>query len=604
MKLLTNTGILIVLAVFITFMWSCKVDEPQIDTLPVNGDVIDYQGNPIAEALITINIKVDNDKESAIITEKGESDKEGKFSIEVPQSTRYVVNVRKKGFGFVSVLLQDSIKFDTIPSSTYYLQKATVVEIDPSVGGTVTVTNTQSLGTSASRADWSQSATGNLPLVLDASGRIASFIMPESLQNAWELHASNSVQLPAASLNIRPNTLTNSSGSQPGNNISVSISSVDMFAPNGMPGNNLAITSNGESGTMQSFGAVVIEVYDDEQSYNLDNKNKATAELVIPVPEWQLEMEPDLPRSVPILYYDEETGLWNEESSATYIDSLKSYRGTLSHFSVVNFDIIKTDPSACASFFFDTDPGFSAPFWAEVTTQDFADNQLYVRSRVVGNSSNPLCTTNPNNGFSLNRLPPNSFTAVAFYEDPASPIAKALYVLKTRDPGYPEITSLTHPTCLEIQNDTFCDKKEITSDPFIDQNNFPAISPILIAICAEGSNYKISVASNDPTFDFRAYNLRVSNNIPGSADCGAGTAQIDVSMDPNDPLNPVGYSLSIIIDQGSPGINSVFNVSVLEMLVTDFCLLPENNQFRVEIIDKANNLVVSALIIVPGTCFI
>ena len=359
MKTLINKGVLTAFAVIIMFAWSCKVDE-----LTISGDVVDYQGNPISEALISVNVTMDKDKKSEIITKKGESDKEGKFTIEVPESSRYVINVRKKEYGFVSVLLQDSIKFDTIPPNTYYLQKATVVEIDPSVGGTVTVTNTQSFGTSASRADWDQSPTGNLPLVVDDSGVLVGFIMPEVLQRPWDLHAGNSAQLSAASISIPANSLVNSSGTQPQNSVRVSISSIDLFAPNGMPGNNIAISSNGESGTMQSFGAVVIEIYDDKQSYNLDRKNKVSAELLIPVPEWQLELEPDLPKSVPILYYDEQTGLWNEESSAIYIDSLRAYRGILSHFSVVNFDIIKTDPSACASFYFDTDPGFSAPFWA------------------------------------------------------------------------------------------------------------------------------------------------------------------------------------------------------------------------------------------------
>ena len=573
------------------------------EKISIQGEVLKYDNTSVPEAVVTVSYVENGD---VIRKNVSVADQKGKFKIKVPKSASYTLNVSKKEYGLSSVNFRAQAPFESVPYQRVYLQKATVLEINPNNGGTVIASNLQSMGAMASNADWNTSPTGNLPLVLDGDGNLTGFMMPEQLRDPWQYQTSNNLMMPAARLSIKPNTIVDRSGSKPPGNVRVAFTAVDLYAPNGMPGSNIAVNSTGDQGPMQSFGAVIIDVFDDKQSYNLNRDEKSYAELIIPVPDWQRRSKRNFQKTIPLLYYDEETGLWNEEGSAEFIDSLNAYKGVLSHFSAVNFDYIKTDPSACASFWYDGPVDLSAPFHAEITIPGYAP-----RYRQIG-SANPLCTT-PTNGFSLNRLPPNEFAAVAFYQDMATPESQGLFVLKTRATGYADITSdpWGTPDCAQIEADTFCNKIQITKADFQDQSNLPNISNILVAICEEGTKYKLSFASNDPSFDFRDYKIRVSDNIPTSKNCDATTPALflDLNMNPLD-LDPFAEdmvaSLIIDVDQTDPGIDSDYNVSILELDKTHFCNDVSVFEFKIEIILKADSTdtVIHTLIVTPGTCII
>ncbi|MEP1781351.1 carboxypeptidase-like regulatory domain-containing protein, partial [Reichenbachiella sp.] len=553
---------------------SCSCEDNIPDQNIAAGKVLNYDGQGIEGVTIEVIHLNDN--------MQGKTDAEGRFEISVPRSKSYVINITKKGFGFRSVVYQDSLELDSIPYNEYYLNQATVATIDASIGGTVTVTNTESLGSSSSRADWSQSPTGKLPLVLDDSGRVASFIMPEKLKSAWDIQSQNKARLPRASLRIAGNSLVNKSGAPAQGNISVSISATDMFSPNGMPGNNIATTNRGQTGPMQSFGAVSIEVYDDDQSYNLDQESKATAEVIIPVPDWQLELRKENRDAIPLLYYNESNGVWEENGQAIFDDSLKAYRAQLTHFSSINFDIIKTDPSSSLSFSFqNTTPMPAAnelilPFRVELTTEDAADNMLYVRTRTIDaiNGGNPLCEissapipggTLTTYGISMNRLPPLSPVAVVFFNDVINPVAQSLYVLQT-GPGDQTITDdpWNVPSCMDITNEVFSDITSINTDIYATAN---PTDPVLVAMClnAAGTHYRVSLASRDLTFDALDPTTGININF------------IDVEQFPGDPFCGSSYQelwnaatpfVELFKTQVGPPENPEWLVQVLEVPVT------------------------------------
>lgn len=482
--------------------------------ISVRGLVRDYDQNPIGGATVVVYYT----KDGQISNVNCKSDTEGRFELNVTKSVKYTLNISKKEYGMTSVSFQNENGVDSIPEDIYYLNKATVATIDAAAGGTVTVTNTQSRGSASSQADWSELPTGTLPMILDDSGRVESFSMPAALKNVWDAQMKKQMNLSATRVRIPGNALVNRTGNPAQGNVQVAISAIDIFAPGGMPGNDIARNSNRQSGTMVSYGAISINVYDDEQTYNLNESDKITAEMVMPIPAWRLEMQEELPRTVPLLYFDEKTGIWNEEGTAILDDSLMVYTTQLSHFSSFNMDIIKSDPSTSAIFTYGqtcptvTDEEIETPIQIELVTLDGAGAPIFrYRNLTSTYDCAALMSTDPcfvssfgdthKYAFSLNRLPVDEPTAVTLFD---GDVARALFVFRTPPTGNQLITDGggATPNCAEMV--AHIDG----SSPYtgaIGPNGdivFPttAIDPIA-AICWDGSNYMLSVASIDPAFD-------------------------------------------------------------------------------------------------------
>ena len=591
--------------------WMSESFCPESPNL-LQGEVRDFQSQAIEGATIVINYETENGQ---INQTSGLSDAEGKFQIEAPKSTKYVLNVSKAQFGFTSAVFQDEEGLDAIPFNTYYLNKATTETIDASVGGTITVTNTQSLGSSSHQADWSQTPTGTLPKVLDNSGRIAGFTMPESLRETWTELLHNRLDLPATRVTIPGNALVNSSGNIAQGNVQVSISAVDVFAPGGMPGNDVARNNEGQSGTMRSYGAITIDISNGDESFNLDPESKVKADIVMPIPQWRLEMQDEFPRSVPILYYDEEMGIWKQEGNAILDDSLMVYTAKLSHFSSINMDIIKSDPSTTAIFNYQqtcpeplVTPSAPAsdeieiPFKVELVIDDESDPEPpFVRNRTVagsavncpGNVDNPCYLTSVDTGtgtefrytyaMALNRLPLASPAAVTVFEGGT---AKGVFVFKTSAIGHMEITDGLGavPTCIDMRNHGTGSAVPWTVDP-IDMSFTSAPDNFLAAVCWDGANYYLSLATQILTFN--AFDI----NADGIENDG-----LAVTVSAEDPLassfcndifvlsstNPDVEMFSNTLTDTTPGANATeWRIQVFKILNSSaFCLntpIPSDN---------------------------
>ncbi|MEO9869101.1 carboxypeptidase-like regulatory domain-containing protein [Ekhidna sp.] len=569
--------ILILICLGLIFLESCKCEGPggEEPIVLAKGQVFDYDKNPIESAKIKVNYD-SNNGESKVAT--GVTDANGNFSIELPRSNRYVINISKVGYSFTSTSFQnDKTVFDSIPESVFYLNQATVETIDPTVGGTVTVTNTQSFGSNSSRADWTQSPTGSLPIVLDDSGRVASFRMPDQLKQAWDIQVKNEARLSATRLRLRPNTLVNAQGNAPQGNVSVSVSAIDVFAPNGMPGRNIARTAREQTGPMQSFGALAVEIYDNDQSYNLNSNQDASAEIVMPIPDWQLELAEDFPKSVPIVFYNEETGVWEEDGRAFLNDSLKAYVGQISHFSSINFDIIKTGPSANAAFRFNnTTPAGSNelifPFQVELTTEDAVSNQLFVRTRTIDlvNGGNDILLVGEfgggsikQYGISMNRLPINSPVAVTFFNNAPNPDANALFVLQTNG-GSTDITMdpWGTPDSTEFVTNVYSESRFVAPDLFTDINTGTQ-GDTLVAMCLNGAgtHYRISFAARDLGFDAATPGGGLALTFNDNSGCLTGNIFVTGNPDFNELFKTVT----------GPPEDPEWMVQVYEVPITSIC---------------------------------
>lgn len=99
-----------------------------------------------------------------------------------------------------------------------------------------------------------------------------------------------------------------------------------------MPGDFTARTDDGVR-PMESFGAMSVDIRDAE-GRELQLAEGQTATVRIPV----ATRAPAPPATVPLFHFDENTGYWVEEGTATLSGDGTYYEGTVSHFSVWNAD--------------------------------------------------------------------------------------------------------------------------------------------------------------------------------------------------------------------------------------------------------------------------
>lgn len=138
-----------------------------------------------------------------------------------------------------------------------------------------------------------------------------------------------SVSLPANGL-VRPN------GSPATGPVSVALSAVNpALNVNAMPGQYLVSTSGGGTGVMESWGAINVTLQN-AAGERLNLAPGKTATIRIPV----ATRSASNPATIPLFYFDEATGFWKQEGSATLAGSGADqyYEGTVSHFTYWNAD--------------------------------------------------------------------------------------------------------------------------------------------------------------------------------------------------------------------------------------------------------------------------
>ncbi len=104
------------------------------------------------------------------------------------------------------------------------------------------------------------------------------------------------------------------------------------------PGDFTGMSATGEEGVLESFGFINVEL--SAAGQELDLADGTIADIQIPIPQELLNNAPD---PIPLFYFDEEAGIWQEEGSASIVDG--KYVGSVSHFSNWNADFLYIDES-------------------------------------------------------------------------------------------------------------------------------------------------------------------------------------------------------------------------------------------------------------------
>lgn len=110
-----------------------------------------------------------------------------------------------------------------------------------------------------------------------------------------------------------------------------------------MPGMLYAQNSNGESGALETYGMIAVELFG-ISGQKLQIAGGSDATIHVPVDASQLA---NAPATIPLWYFDAAVGYWVEEGEATLENG--EYVGVVDHFSFWNCDDFSIDAQVCGS---------------------------------------------------------------------------------------------------------------------------------------------------------------------------------------------------------------------------------------------------------------
>jgi cytochrome c5 len=318
------------------------------------------------------------------------TDSSGFFSMRMNDRKRFVMNIRKPGYGFAS-----NIYYDSVIGGRWQLTRASVFHVDPRTD--LDLQNkragSECPGPQSSRLNWKGNRALAMPQFQDGRGNI----VPRPKGASWlpglaggedeqkKQHPDqqkNSGCPPGVHVKFKANSFVDSRGRAPMGLVDVQLSTVDLQSGQ-MPGNYTVLRASKLVGVMQSYGAGVIEISSGATKYNL--RSGMTATLIIPVDRAQLASGSSLPATIPLLSYDEVRAVWKEEGTATLqtVAGQRSYVAEISHLTAYNSDLIKVD-QACVAV---QNQGMPASYDLEWTIPVSGGPPVVVTRTVVGGNT-------------------------------------------------------------------------------------------------------------------------------------------------------------------------------------------------------------------------
>lgn len=300
-----------------------------------SGKVMDTGGNPINAASIEIGGTGDTATSNA----------DGYFTLTTSLNNRYVLNIRKAGFAMTSAIYNRSFN-----DGFWILRQATVLIANPTQD-IVAVDNVKQKDgcyiPPLERIDWKNFSNTQYVRKQDGEGRTVA-ISKEPFQSPYprKLIAQRKERQcgPGVEIKIPANALQDENGNSPAGPVTIELSTVDLLAPDSMPGDY----SVDDGSYMISYGASSVNITAGGVSYH-KLKPGFEALLRIPVSDVQLAAGGVIPPTIPKLVYNEKTGLWEREAEFKLDASGLYYEASVKHFSTINTDIQKTGQS-CVRF--------------------------------------------------------------------------------------------------------------------------------------------------------------------------------------------------------------------------------------------------------------
>jgi hypothetical protein len=155
--------------------------------------------------------------------------------------------------------------------------------------------------------------------------------------STFAANAASTVTVPnsPAQVALTADSIVNAAtGAAPSGIITAKITPIDPASnPQSMPGDYTSLTATGAVQSIESFGAVNVELKDAAgNKLNLASGKSAT--IRIPVSS----RTTNNPATIPLYYFNESNGRWVQEGTATLSADKQYYEGTVTHFSTWNCD--------------------------------------------------------------------------------------------------------------------------------------------------------------------------------------------------------------------------------------------------------------------------
>jgi hypothetical protein len=502
------------------------------NTICFSGRVVDHKGNPVEGARISIG----GQKGKDILTAQ-----KGEFNIctRPDKSQRYVVNIEKLGFGFVSKIYTAATGDILIT-----MEQATVVEeLNPN--DNITITDIVPNTSSPAQPDYSRMASplDTIPFVYDASGRLIAFGAPPEVERTYEAIDRFRPQRRGATVRVEPDALEDPTANReqrgtffqasksPLGNVTGSVSTVDVYSPDGMPGDYTTRMQNGERGFMITYGAVDVNFYGNGKPLQLKKGKFAT--ISIPVDTLALIYGEKLPPTIPLLVYDKESGLWQRDGNnvGTLNASGTAYEAKISHFSVFNMDEeFAAGVASCYKLCSGT-----APAGAVIQITGVIPNHiknLPLGSSICGTSGTAVGCNAGESAYAINNMKPNEPIGVRLFDGSN---VRASYVLIAGGPA-----SLNETNCSNNYNGCLPSVAYLNWTQACYQNVNGTLTAPILAVRKAGTSYDFSWlyidTASPATSNSTAYHYAIEYKTQPSSDTDFDTTGWNkVDFDPGAP---------------------------------------------------------------------
>ncbi len=358
MRIFYFPGLLLILLIGFTM---CKNDEIKIP-LMFQGQVVDENGEGIAEALIEVGDR------------NTRTNEKGSFAIQADSTDRYVLNVTRLGYGFVSKIYNDTVSNILITMTTATVDTIEVDEQDEVIVIEDTTPPPPESSPPSSDITTVSSPVDTIAFVYNAKGRLIAFGAPPEVAETYAAAEAFEPPQEGATVEVPADALEEGSEGGGGGGgggaalasffqrekeeesakgkIIGSLSTVDLYSPDGMPGDYTVRYDDGSEGWMVPFGAADVNFYRNGKPLQL--RNGQYAKLTIPVDTIaQMYFGENLREKIPLFVYDHRSGEWKrdrdkwtkEETWGELNKGKTAYVARISHFSVYNMDEDRNNPS-------------------------------------------------------------------------------------------------------------------------------------------------------------------------------------------------------------------------------------------------------------------
>ncbi len=173
----------------------------------------------------------------------------------------------------------------------------------------------------------------------DATNRVKVQLLTKNFEHNFVAQEGGDVNLSdGAAVSFESNSIVDESGNVYNGTVKVAAKWLDPTALetfDQMPGDLFGLSGTGEDVVLSTYGMISVEL-EGEAGEKLNISEGNTATISMPVP---LSLQETAPDQIPLWYFDEEYGIWVEESVATFENG--HYVGKVSHFSFWNYDVPK-----------------------------------------------------------------------------------------------------------------------------------------------------------------------------------------------------------------------------------------------------------------------